>query len=75
MVYGYLFPCCYLEHFRFTEIRTCEKTDELGWVIGVNPVSGLPLIPTLRMRGVIPPLPLCFMAWLERPETISPLIS
>jgi hypothetical protein len=24
---------CYLKHLRFPEIRTCETTDKLGWVI------------------------------------------
>ena len=42
---------------------------------GVNLVNGLPAIPTSRICGAILPLPLSFMVWLERPETVSTLIS
>ena len=33
---------CYLEHLRFPKIRTCETTDELGWVTDI--ISDLTLI-------------------------------
>jgi len=35
-------PVLLLRTFRFPEIRTCETTDDLGWVIGSVNIQGDP---------------------------------